>query len=195
MIVPSRWGGLLEAGTVQEAGLLITLAEIAGIFVGFGALISVRAGGASDAREVLYLRSVLTMGLWVVVAGLTPATLGAYGVAGHELWLLSGLVALVGAVVVWAVNYWPPDVQAYTASMSRSQLVREMVGNAVLLVPMLFALLLVVLGPFPAQEPALYLTAVVLGLFATGLTLLWLVFSHRPMTASAEVDEPATREG
>ena len=181
---------------MQEAGLLVTLAEIAGIFVGFGALISVRGGGASDAREVLYLRSVLTMGLWVVVAGLVPATLGAYGLAGHDLWLLSGLLALVGALVVWAVNYWPPDVQAYTASMPRSQLVREIVGNAVLVVPMLVALVLVVLGPFPDLEPALYLTAVVLGLFVAGLTLLWLVFSHgRPMAASAEAGGPATGDG
>jgi hypothetical protein len=181
---------------MQEAELLITLAEVAGIFVGFGALISVRNGGVSDAREMLYLRSVLTIGLWVVVAGLAPATLGAYGIAGHDLWLLSGLVALVGAVVVWAVNYWPPDVQAYAASMSRSQLVREMVGSAVLVIPLLIALILVVLGPFPDLEPALYLTAVVLGLFVAGLTLLWLVFSHRrSVTASAEVDLSATGDG
>ena len=42
---------------MQEAGLFVTLAEIAGVFVGFGALIAVRSGGASDAREVAGIRA------------------------------------------------------------------------------------------------------------------------------------------
>ncbi|MGD8486360.1 MAG: hypothetical protein PVG27_02260 [Chloroflexota bacterium] len=48
------------------------------------------------------------------------------------------------------------------------------------------------LGLFPEQEPALYLTAVVLGLFGAALTLLWLVFAHRgpQVAASDEVEEP-----
>ena len=51
------------------------------------------------------------------------------------------------------------------------------------------ALILVVLGLFPDQEPALYLTAVVLGLFLTALTLLWLVFEHRGPKTQAVADE------
>lgn len=42
----------------------------------------------------------------------------------------------------------------------------------------------VALGLFPDQEAALYLSVVVLGLFAAALTLLWLVFAqHPPATA------------
>ena len=37
---------------MQDADLFMELAAIAGVFVGFGALIAVRSGGLSDAFEV-----------------------------------------------------------------------------------------------------------------------------------------------
>ena len=61
------------------------------------------------------------------------------------------------------------------------------------MVPLLAALILVVLGLFPDQEPALYLTAVGLGLFLGAVALLILVFSQRrPQTASDPAALPAT---
>jgi hypothetical protein len=50
-----------------------------------------------------------------------------------------------------------------------------------------------VLGLFPDQEPALYLTAVGLGLFMGALTLLFLVLSQRrPAGAFDPAALPAT---
>jgi hypothetical protein len=64
---------------------------------------------------------------------------------------------------------------------------------SLLAVPMLAALMVVVLGLFPDEEPALYLTAVGLGLFLGALTLLFLVFTQgRPQTASDPAAMPAT---
>lgn len=61
---------------------------------------------------------------------------------------------------------------------------------------MLIALIVVVLGVLPDLAPALYLTAVVLGLFVAGLTLLWLVFSHpRPVAASTDVEVSPVGDG
>ena len=61
------------------------------------------------------------------------------------------------------------------------------------MVPLLVALVLVVLGLFPDQEPALYLTAVGLVLFLGAVALLLLVFSQRrPQTASDPAALPAT---
>ena len=58
---------------------------------------------------------------------------------------------------------------------------------------MLGALIVVVLGLFPEQEPALYLTAVGLGLFLGAFSLLMLVFSQGgPPTASDPAELPAT---
>lgn len=182
---------------MQEAGLLVTLAEIAGVFVGFGALIAVRSGGASDEREVAYIRSVLSIGVWVVVVALAPATLGAYDIGGREVWLVSGLVALVGFAGVWAVNYRTREIQDYWAgrakwrtSLSRTQFVLEVAGNTILAVAILAALVLVVLDLFPEREPALYLTAVVLGLLGAALALLWLVYAQGGPAASDEAAQP-----
>jgi hypothetical protein len=53
------------------------------------------------------------------------------------------------------------------------------------MIPTIAALVLIVLGLFPDQEPALYLTAVGLGLVMGALTLLFLAFSQRrPQPAS-----------
>jgi len=72
-------------------------------------------------------------------------------------------------------------------------MVREMAANSLFTFPMIAALVLVVLGLFPDQEPALYLTGVALGLFGDALVLLYLVFSQRrPQTASEPAAPPAT---
>jgi hypothetical membrane protein len=65
--------------------------------------------------------------------------------------------------------------------------VLEAAGNAILAVTILAALVLVVLGLFPEREPALYLTAVVLGLLGAALALLWLVYAQGGPAASDEV--------
>ena len=96
---------------MQKAGLFVTLAEIAGVFVGFGAFIAVRGGGTRDAKEVAYIRTVLSWGVWVVIVALAPVTLGAYDIGERALWLVSGLLALAGFASVFAVNYLTPEMQ------------------------------------------------------------------------------------
>lgn len=53
---------------MQDTELFIELAGMAGVFVGFGARIAVRSGGASDAFEVAYVRGVVLMGLLAAAA-------------------------------------------------------------------------------------------------------------------------------
>jgi hypothetical protein len=164
---------------MQDADLLVQLAAIAGVFVGFGALIAVRSGGASDALEVSYIRSVVVGAVWVVVAGLGPVMVGRYGVSGHDLWLVCSVVGLVSVIGLFALNRLAPESRDASAALSRAQVAKQMAGNSVLFVPMVAALVLVVLGLVPDQEPALYITAVVLELFLTALILLQLVFMQR----------------
>jgi hypothetical protein len=164
---------------MQDADLLVQLAAIAGVFVGFGALIAVRSGGASDAHEVAYIRSMVSIATWTAVVALAPVTLGRYGLAGHDLWLACSIPALILLLGVWVVNSRTPEIRQEFAVISRAQLMREGATNVLLLVAVVAALSLVALGLVPDQEPALYLTAVVLGLLATAVTLLFLVFSQR----------------
>lgn len=164
---------------MQNTELFPSLAEIAGVFVGFGALISVRSGGASDAHEVSNIRPVVSLAVCVVVAALAPVIISRYDLAGHELWLVCSLLALVLFLGLWIVNYRTPEMQEEVAAAARAEIVREVAANALLVIPMIGALILVVLGLFPDQEPALYLTAVGLILFLDALNLLLLVFSQR----------------
>ena len=174
---------------MQDADLLIQLAGIAGVFVGFGALIAVRSGGASDAHELAYIRSIVSMAVWVAVVALAPVTLSRYGLAGHDLWLACSVLALVLVLGLYAVNSRTPEMPQEYAASSR----REVAIDVLLLVGLLVALFLVALGLVPDQEPALYLTAVELGLLGTALALLFLVFSQRrPQTASNPAALPAT---
>jgi hypothetical protein len=175
---------------MQDADLLVQLAAIAGVFVGFGALIAVRSGGASDAHEVAYIRSIVSIAVWVAVVALAPVTLSRYGLAGHDLWLACSVLALVLLLGLWAVNSRTPEMRQEYA---QAQLMREVAINTLLVVSLVVTLFLAALGLVPDQEPALYLTAVELGLLATALTLLLLVFSQRrPQAASDPAALPAT---
>jgi hypothetical protein len=177
---------------MQGVELFLSLAEIAGVFVGFGALISVRAG-ASDAHEVAYIRPVVTLAICVVVAALAPVLVSRYGVTGHGLWLVCSLLALVLFLGLWIVNYRTPEMHEERAAASRAEIVPGVAANMLLVFPLVIALILVVLGLIPEQDPALYLTAVGLILLLDALNLLFLVFSQRRLqTASDPAALPAT---
>lgn len=166
---------------MQDTDLFLSLAEIAGVFVGFGALIAIRSGAAMEADEISSLRWVMSSAIWVVIAALTPILISRYGVAGHELWLACSLLALILLAIVTIVTARAPenlaDLAATMASTSRREI--ALVMGSTLWLPMALlvaALALTALGPFPDQEPALYLTAVGLGLFMGALHLFVMVF-------------------
>jgi hypothetical protein len=165
---------------MPETDLLLSLAEIAGVLLGFGALISVRSASTSDAYELTYIRSVVETGTQVVMAALVPVTLSHYGMTGHEAWLLSSLVLLAVIWGMFAMSLRVPETRAIAVATPWA---RRTVTMA-FFVPMHVALVLVVLGLVPDQEPALYLTAVGLLLFESASFLLSLAYSFgRPQTA------------
>ncbi len=178
---------------MQDVDLFLSLAEIAGVFIGFGALISVRSGGPSEAGEVSGMRWVVSLGIWVVIAALAPVIVHRYDIAGHELWLVCSLLALVLFAVMFAVNALSPENLAERAATfaATPRATAMVVVQAVPTVwlptaSIVLALALVVLGLFADQEPALYLTAVAVGLFGAALSLLLLVFSQRYPSAASD---------
>jgi hypothetical protein len=183
---------------MQDVDLFLSLAEIAGVFVGFGALIAVRSGGPSEAHEVTYIRWVVSIAIWVVIAALAPVIISRYALTGHVLWLVCSLLALVLFVVMYAVNGRAPehrtDAAAILASAPRAMVVLG-AGSTIWLPAACLVLVLafVALGLFPGQEQALYLTAVGLGLFMGAIGLFAMVFSQgRPPAASDSAALPAT---
>ncbi len=183
---------------MADADLFLELAGIAGVFVGFGALIAVRSGGASGA-EVAPMRAVVTFGVVAVVGGLAPVALGRYGIVGHPLWAWSSALVLVGWVVAIVAMFrtpeyrqgWAAEIEANRTARSRTQVV---VGTGIFVLYLLaswFVPLAVVLHVAPEQEAGLYFTAVVLILLGAAWTLLMLVYAQRPGTSESD---PADRE-
>jgi hypothetical protein len=183
---------------MQDTELFLSLAEIAGVFVGFGALIAVRSGGPSEAGVVTGIRWVMSSAIWVVITALAPIIVDRYGVSGHELWLVSSLLALLLFAVMITVQARTPEnlaeVAATRAATPRAVIV-VVYGSTLWLptVALVLALALVALGVFPGQEQALYLTAVGLGLFMSAIYLFVMVFwQRRPQPVSDPAALPAT---
>ncbi len=106
---------------MQDTELFMGLAGIAGVFVGFGALIAVRGGGASDAFVVSSMRGVVSFGLLTIVAALAPVTLGHYDLAEHQVRALSSVVVLAGLIATSTLNASTPECRDETAAPPRSR--------------------------------------------------------------------------
>jgi hypothetical protein len=174
---------------MQDADLFLELAGIAGVFVGFGALISTRSSGPSEPQEVAPMRAVVGMGLLTIVVALAPVTLGRYGLTDRQVWALSSALALVGILGFVALSARTPEYrESWATSIPATRWTPgEVVGTAAYVLYMLALVLtpiIVMLGVAPDLEAALYFTYVVLILLGAGWTLLELVFAQRrPLTA------------
>ena len=170
---------------MQDTELFLSLAEIAGVFVGFGALIAVRSGGASDPFEVAFVRGVVSMGLLAVVVALAPVTLGRYDLTEHQVLAMSGVVVVVGMLGIFAVNARTPEWATADEGSAVPRWAR--VVMAAFFVPYILAVFLIpvviALGLAPDLEAALYFTVVVLILLWDARLLLELVFRQRPAPA------------
>ena len=163
---------------MQDADLFMELAGIAGVFVGFGALIAVRAGGTSDAFELAWMRGVVSLGLAAGLAALAPVAISRYGLASHDVWTLSGIVFLVAAIGVLASNLTrearaaddpiPMGMKALRFGIWLPSVVLFLGGP-----------IAIALGVAPAPEEALYFTLVAVALFWSGVCLVMLVFGGR----------------
>ena len=174
---------------MQDADLFMELAGIAGVFVGFGALIAVRSGGPTEPREVAPMRGVVSTGVLTVMAALYPVTLGFFDLAQHQVWALSSALFLAGAVVMYAVILQTPEYRAMLAqeaeaarASSRGRwyvVFRDVVLNALLMLAMVLIPIVILLGVAPELEAGLYFALVVLALFEAAWMLLLLVFAQR----------------
>ena len=170
---------------MQDTDLFLQLAAIAGVFVGFGALIAVRGGGASEAQEVAPMRVVVSTGVMTIVAALAPVTLARYGLADHEVWALSSVLVLVGYAATAAANTRTPEDRAVLMApvTGRTGVVVDGVSVLVAAVAVL-APIVIIVGLAPELEAALYFTVVVLILLSAGWVLLSLVFAQRRPAAA-----------
>lgn len=162
----------------METELFVHFAEIAGVFVGFGALISLRSAHVTDVHDVVYLQAVLVLGLWVVTAALVPIAVSRYDVGDRTLWLSSALLAaglwVIALAVLWRRREW----RMLSRSPEPSERWYPVVGMPLHLV-IAVSLVLCLLGLPDGVDHALYVTALVAGLVMAGYTLLMSVLSQK----------------
>ncbi len=162
----------------MEIELFVHFAEIAGVFVGFGALISLRSSPLNDVHDVLYLQAVLGLGVWVVVAALVPIAVSRYGVDDHALWLSSALVALVIWVTYLIAFSRRPESRALNRNPEPADRLFPLVGLPLHLI-IAVSLFFIIFGVWRSADEALYVTALATGVVFAGYTLLMSVMSQR----------------
>ena len=156
----------------HDIDLFLSIAEIAGVFVGFGALISF---SRDQAEAHSALRAVVTIGLLVLVAALLPVGLARYGLPDRILWVWSSMGFLL-------IN-WIAIVVLFLDRESRSSITTDVKANlglsilfwVFLEVPVQVPLVLVIVGVKRTLAPAFYTTGLVLNLFEAAFLLARLV--------------------
>ncbi len=167
----------------QTLSLYVTLAEIAGVFVGFGALISITSRNEAPSDRIALIRAAVTIGLVVMVAALLPLVISAYDVDEPTLWRVSSLVFLLlsWSVIVLALR------SRGNREIVRSQAQRHPRSSAffwlALELPVQLPLILAVLGVAPDLGEAFYTTALVFNLFQAAFVLARFVYDRVVTTA------------
>lgn len=164
---------------MPDVGLLLQLAEIAGIFVGFGALISARGAESGDLHTLVYLRAVMWIGLWVLIVALIPGVVSRYGLVSHALWLPCSVLAVTLFIGMWAADALSPENKSERTMSPRPLNALYVALAAPLSGSILGSLAIVVTGLWPDMEYALYFTAVGAGTILAGITLYLLVFARK----------------
>ncbi len=163
---------------MEQLWAFLAIAEIAGVFVGFGALISVTQHGGINYFERGLVRGCVTSGLIAMAASLLPAGIAFYGLDAHALWAPSAALFLALDWLVVVVMNRTPDNRQFLAGARRS---RPWLWRSfwLLEVGLQIPLWLIVLGVTSAPDVALYATAVLFCLAQAGYVLGMLVYVQR----------------
>ena len=166
---------------MPDVELFLSVAEIAGVFVGFGALIALRSGAATTSSEVLFVGMVVLLGVQAVAVALAPVALSQFDGARDWLWAASGAIALA---VYWggqlASVRVSPERRSFVAAAPRGIRGPYEIVGALFWLPMNVALVLVVLGVPAGQQAALYFAALVLLLLFDAVMVLAVATTGAP---------------
>jgi hypothetical protein len=166
----------------HQSDLFLSIAEIAGVFVGFGALISFM-GQRGPATRVA-LRNVVAIGLLVLVASLVPVGLSHYGLVGRVLWGWSSAAFLLFIWTTILGVFRDLEHREWAIADAKANPALAILFWVVLEIPIQVPLVLAILGVAPSLAQAFYVTALVLNLFQAAFVLARLVFPREPEPGS-----------
>lgn len=152
--------------------LLAALAGIAGIFVGFGALVVLAEDHEATKHELHMVRAVVAIGVLTLVGALIPLGLSGFDLGARALWGWSS-AAFFG--LIW-FSLLHPTNRPVIVTMIRTDLRAALFFWLVLEPPIQIPLVLVIFGVSPRFAPALYTVAVVINLLQCAQTLVQVVY-------------------
>ena len=161
---------------MQDLNLFVSIAEIAGVFVGFGALISLLRDQQDEGR--LAMHAVIANGLVALVAALIPVALSQYGLTGRALWGGSSGAFLLLCWAAILVGFRNPEIREAARVYSRANPGLTIVFWGLLEAPLQLPPVLILLGVTPTHARALYFTALVMCLVQAAFLLGRAVFSQ-----------------
>ena len=176
LTVVRRHGGY----TLQNADLLLTIAEVAVAFTGFASLVSVLSSPSIQEHPLVQsirFRAMVTMSLIVVAFSLVPFVPLRLGVSAAVSWRISSALFLLAALV-GVIN------GARHVAIARATVGRVKGGNMRLVAIFggaAIAILLLganTLGFTAVVAPGIYAAALLLFLFGSGAAFAALLFSH-----------------
>lgn len=160
----------------DDLQLFLSIAEIAGVFVGFGALISVAQDQTVAAR--VQLRGVVMTGLVVLIGALLPIGLARFGLVDRALWgfASAAFLLLIWMIIVATLRH--PEAAAWSRADVREHPVHNIVFWVFLEVPIQVSLVLALLSVIPTLDAAFYVTALALNLCEAAYLLARVVLAR-----------------
>ena len=156
-----------------EFDLLINLASIAGIFIGFGALLT--ASDSKDEASIYLLRGVVSVGLVTLVGGLIPILLGKYGINEELIWRLSAGFYLS---LIW-FSLLHPQTRKVLKTQFRIDRKTALFFWGIVEPPIQIPLILSIIGILPSLHSAFFITSIILNLVQAGILLVQIVYSKK----------------
>lgn len=163
----------------QITELLYALAQLAGIFVGFGALISFARDRHTSIHELFMIRAVVTVGLFVLVGSLLPLLLGLYGIAESLFWRSAGGILFLMNLGSIYVQFAPSEIRQSYGNVARANPVAATFFWLFLEGASQVLLILLVFAAFPPLSPAFYVTVLIINLFQATYLLATLVYGRK----------------
>jgi hypothetical protein len=156
---------------------LLSLAEVAGVLVGFGVLIgAIQTREESVSQRMGLIAGVCTIGVVLLFACLFPLLLLSYGLS--DIWRYSSLGFLVVNFASFGLAFSRRRGLQLINPVSFDKAIAPFFWIA-LEIPLQLSLIVNILGLFQHLSIAFYLTAVIIGFIEAGLFLILIVFRRR----------------
>ena len=158
-------------------GYLLSLAEISGVFVGFGALIgALQSREERDSQKAGMIATVCVIGLVTLLGCLIPLLLSGFNF--NNIWFYSSLTFLIIIGIAFGLAYFYPSYGGGNPIEFSKHPVASLIFWVLLELPIQASLLCNIIGFLPQHASALYLTAIIFNFAESGFFLVMIVFDR-----------------